>query len=187
MKTVFRRSILCIAVIFVIGFMLPEHYRMPYGTTDDYNHQSFWWHPWTRGQQGSPHCGVDIFGKEGAEVHPAVGGVVIYSGWYGDVSGNMIVVLGPKWKLHEYMHLKETNVHFGHMVKHDSVIGLLGKTGNASKTPAHVHYSIVTPFPYFRLYKREYGNGEQPKRYDWMKMFWLNPDEYLRTGYPENL
>lgn len=179
MKTIVKKTLICMAFIIIIGFMLPERYQMPYGATGDYNHQSFWWHPWTRGAQGSPHRGVDIFGREGAEVHPAVGGIVIYSGWYGDVSGNMIVVLGPKWKLHEYMHLKETNVHFGQIVKHDSVIGLLGRTGNASKTPAHVHYSIVTPFPYFWLYNREYGKGNQPKQFNWMKMFWLNPDKYL--------
>ena len=59
---------------------------------------------------GSPHCGVDIFGKEGTEVRPSVGGVVLYSGWFDDVVGNMIVVLGPKWKLHEYMHLKKSFV-----------------------------------------------------------------------------
>lgn len=58
--------------------------------------QSFWWHPWTRGVNGSPHCGVDIFGKEGTEVRPSVGGVVLYSGWFNDVAGNMIVVLGAQ-------------------------------------------------------------------------------------------
>lgn len=50
--------------------------------------------------------------KEGTEVRPSVGGVVLYSGWFDDVVGNMIVVLGPKWKLHEYMHLKKSFVNF---------------------------------------------------------------------------
>ena len=91
--------------------------------------------PWR--VNGSPHCGVDIFGKEGTEVRPSVGGVVLYSGWFDDVVGNMIVVLGPKWKLHEYMHLKKSFVNFflGADSGHDTVIGLLGKTGNATKTP----------------------------------------------------
>lgn len=119
---------------------------MPCGTTDSYNHQSFWWHPWTRGVNGSPHCGVDIFGKEGTEVRPSVGGVVLYSGWFNDVAGNMIVVLGPRWKLHEYM-----------------------------------HYTILTPVPHFRLYYKVYGNGRQPEKSNRQKMFYLNPDEYLRS------
>ncbi len=169
-------------IVFTIGLLLPEKYQMPCGTTGDYNHQSFWWHPWTRGVNGSPHSGIDIFGKEGTKVRPAVGGIVVYAGWFGDVSGNMIIVLGPKWKLHEYMHLKEIYVHPGQRVRHDTVIGELGKTGNAAKTPAHVHYSIVTPIPHLRLYNRKYGSGRQPARFNWMKMFWLNPDEYLRAS-----
>lgn len=166
--------------IFILGLLLPEHYQMPTGTTSSYNHESFWYHPWTRGMEGSPHYGVDIFGKEGTPVNPSVGGIVLYAGWYGNVSGNMIVVLGPKWKLHEYMHLQRIDVKPWHFVSHDDVIGLLGKTGNAATTPAHVHYSIITPIPHFRQYNRVYGNNTQPEKYNWMKMFWLNPDDYLR-------
>ena len=134
--------------------------------------QSFWWLPWTRGVNGSPHCGVGVFGKEGTEVRPSVGGVVLYSGWFNDVAGNMIVVLGPKWKLHEYMHLKESFVKWGRIVGHDTVIGLLGKTGNAAKTPAHLHYTILTPVPHFWLYDKVYGNGRQPEKFNWQKMFY---------------
>jgi len=166
--------------VFAAGLLIPEHYQMPCGTTSSYNHQSFWWHPWTRGVNGSPHYGVDIFGKEGTPVHPSVGGMVIYSGWRGNIAGNMIVILGPKWRLHAYMHMKENHVKRGQFVNHDTVIGLLGKTGNAAKTPAHVHYTIATPVPYPWLYNREYGNGSQPAKFNWMKMFYLNPDVYLR-------
>lgn len=174
------RVILILLAIFLAGMIIPEDYQMPCGTTDSYNHQSFWWHPWTRGVNGSPHYGVDIFGKEGVEVHPSVGGIVLYSGWFGNISGNMIIILGPKWKLHEYMHMKENYVKPGQFVSHNTVIGLLGKTGNAAKTPAHVHYTIITGVPYPWLYNKTYGNGKQPKQFNWMKMFYLNPDEYLR-------
>lgn len=112
MKKCIKCIIVAAAAPFVVGLIIPERYQMPCGTTDSYKHQSFWWHPWTRGVNGSLHCGVDIFGKEGTEVRPSVGGVVLYSGWFDDVVGNMIVVLGPKWKLHEYMHLKKSFVNF---------------------------------------------------------------------------
>ena len=102
-------------------------------------------------------------------------------GWFNDVAGNMIVVLGPKWKLHEYMHLKESFVKWGQIVGHDAVIGRLGKTGNAAKTPALLHYTILTPIPHFRLYDNVYGNGRQPDKFNWRKMFYPNPDEYLRS------
>ena len=177
---VIRVILIAAVAVFITGLLLPERYQMPCGTTNSYNHQSFWWHPWTRGVNGSPHTGVDIFGKEGIDVRPSVGGIVLYSGWFGDISGNMIVVLGPKWKLHEYIHMKESFVEPGQIVTHDTVIGLLGKTGNAAKTPAHVHYSIVTFVPHIGQYVRVYGNNEQPQKYNWMKMFWLNPDDYLR-------
>lgn len=113
MKKWIKYIIVAAAALFVVVLIVPERYQMPCGTTDSYNHQSFWWHPWTRGVNGSPHCGVDIFGKEGTEVRPSVGGVVLYRGWFNDVAGNMIVVLGPRWKLHEYMHLKESFVKWG--------------------------------------------------------------------------
>ena len=171
---------LFLCVVFIIGLLVPEKYQMPVGTTDSYNHDSFWWHPWTRGINGSPHSGVDIFGKEGQEIHPSVGGIVLFSGWYGDISGNSVFVLGPKWKLHEYIHLKEVNVNVGQFVRHNTVIGLVGRTGNARNTPAHVHYSIVTPIPHFKQYNRVYGNNTQPRKYNWMKCLWLNPDDYLR-------
>ena len=180
MRRWIKRTICILLAIFLGGLLLPEKYQMPYGTTYDYNHQSFWWHPWTRGVNGSPHAGVDIFGREGSDVHPAVGGIVIYAGWRGNASGNMVAVLGPKWKIHQYMHLKEVKTKPGRVVGKDAVIGLLGKTGNAAKTTPHVHYSIVTPIPYVLLYNKEYGKGGQPKRFNWMKMFWLNPDDYLR-------
>ena len=69
------------------------------------------------------------------------------------------------------MHLKENFLSPGQIVGHDMVIGLLEKTGNAAKTPAHMHYSILTPVPHFWLYNKIYCK----------KMFYLNPDEYLRS------
>ena len=40
---------------------------------------------------------------------------------------------------------------------------------------------ILTPVPHFWLYNKVYGNGLQPKKFNWKKMFYLNPDEYLRS------
>ncbi len=38
------------------------------------------------------------------------------------------------------MHLKESFVKWGQIVGHDTVIGLLGKTGNAAKSGTHALY-----------------------------------------------
>lgn len=65
MKRWIKYILVAAAALFVIGLIIPERYQIPCGTTDSYNHQSFWWQPWTRGVNGSPHHGVDIFGKKG--------------------------------------------------------------------------------------------------------------------------
>ena len=51
------------AAVLVAGYLIPERKAMPCGTPGDYNHQSFWYWPWTRGTEGCPHTGIDIFGK----------------------------------------------------------------------------------------------------------------------------
>jgi murein DD-endopeptidase MepM/ murein hydrolase activator NlpD len=42
------------------------------------------------------------------------------------------------------MHLQEVTVRVGQLVHRGDVIGLVGKTGNASG--AHLHYEITSPF-----------------------------------------
>ncbi len=96
MKKCIKHILIAAAALFVVGLIIPDRYQMPCGTKDSYNHQSFWWHPWPHGVNGSPHHGVDIFGKGETVVRPSVGGVVLYSGWFDDVAGNKIIVLGPK-------------------------------------------------------------------------------------------
>lgn len=70
---VIRVILIAAVAVFITGLLFPERYQMPCGTTNSYNHQSFWWHPWTRGVNGSSHAGVDIFGKEGIDVRPSAG------------------------------------------------------------------------------------------------------------------
>lgn len=56
------------------------------------------------------------------------------------------------------MHLKENFVKWGQIVGHDTVIGLLGKTGNAAKSGTHALYDSDSraAFPAIRqgLWKR---------------------------------
>ena len=40
-----------------------------------------------------------------------------------------------------------------------------------------MHYMILTPVPHFRLYDKVYGNDRQPEKFNWKKMFYLNPDD----------
>jgi murein DD-endopeptidase MepM/ murein hydrolase activator NlpD len=171
-------TLLCVVVL-AIGYAIPERCAMPCGNVNSYNKGSFWTHPWTRGVNGAPHYGVDIFGKEGSLVVSQTGGIVIYAGWFNNTAGNMVCVLGPKWRIHEYMHLKDVTVTIGDWLSVDEQIGTLGKTGNAANTPPHTHYSILTPIPYLWLYNEDYGKKNVPKKFNWMKMFYLNPADHL--------
>ena len=68
MRKFFKVLFVASATILIAGYLIPERKAMPCCTPADYNHNTFWYWPWTRGENGHPHTGVDIFGKVGAPV-----------------------------------------------------------------------------------------------------------------------
>ncbi len=149
--------------------MLPEPFVIPVkgGKATDWNHKTFWYEPW--GKSGV-HKGIDIFARKGTELLSATNGVVIYKGTLG-IGGNVIAVLGPKWRIHYFAHLESSSVETGEFVSSSQSIGKIGDSGNAKGKPAHVHYSIITIFPY--LWR--WDNSTQ----GWKKIFFLNPSNKL--------
>ena len=166
----------------VVGFIIPERKAMPCCTPADYNHNTFWHWPWTRGESGSPHTGVDIFGKVGTPVVSQTGGLAIYAKNMQGKAGKSVFVLGPKWRIHQYLHLNTIEVNRFDFVKPGDRLATLGKTGNAASTPAHVHYGIVTPIPYVWKAFQPAGTCNPPKKFNWMLMFWLDPAEHLPSA-----
>jgi murein DD-endopeptidase MepM/ murein hydrolase activator NlpD len=132
-------------------------------TSADYNHASFWYHPW--GASGV-HKGVDIFAGKGTAIHPATSGIVLYTGQF-KMGGNVVGILGPKWRVHYYAHLDEVKTRNFSVVGPDDTIGTVGTSGNAAGKPPHLHYAIVTLFPYF------WKADDAPQGY--RKMFYLDP------------
>ena len=156
--------------IIVIGLILPQKFSMPVdgATSADYNSQSFWFYPWGK---SVTHKGVDIFAKEGTPIRSSTSGLVIFCGQI-KIGGNVVLILGPKWRLHYYAHLKDINTSIFSWANSVKIIGTVGTTGNAvGKTP-HLHYAIVTPIPYLWRIDTD--------RQGWKKMFYLNPIEYLK-------
>jgi murein DD-endopeptidase MepM/ murein hydrolase activator NlpD len=136
-------------------------------TTADWNHSTFWHYPWGK---SVVHKGIDIFAVEGTDVLAATGGVVIKSG-VSSRGGNVVIILGPKWRLHYYAHLRDVHVGPAELVGRGEPIATVGTTGNAAGKPAHLHYSIGTLIPYpWRI---------DDSRQGILKMFILDPSEKL--------
>ncbi len=153
----------------VAGFLLSEDLIIPVkgATKADWNPKSFWFRPW--GKSGV-HKGIDIFAKEGTPVIAACSGVVV-SVESNDNGGNVISILGPKWRIHYYAHMKSFKVRHGEFISRGSEIGTVGTTGNATGKAPHLHYAIITQIPYVWEFKTD--------KYGFDRMFFLNPSEKL--------
>ncbi|MDH3646081.1 MAG: M23 family metallopeptidase [Gammaproteobacteria bacterium] len=132
-------------------------------TVEDWDPLSFWHEPW--GVSGV-HKGIDIFAPLGTPTLAATSGVVTYTGTKG-LGGNVVLILGPKWRLHYYAHLDTITVSAGRPVRRGQRIGTVGDSGNAKGKPHHLHYVIRTPFPIPWLAT----SGTQ----GWKRMFFFDP------------
>jgi murein DD-endopeptidase MepM/ murein hydrolase activator NlpD len=156
-------------LMLIAGLLMPQEFTNPVSGADrnSYNVKSFWYYPW--GKSGT-HKGVDIFAKQGTEVNASTYGLVIYTGEI-TIGGKIVLILGPKWRLHYYAHLHDIHTTAFSIVGTNKKIGTVGTTGNAKGKMPHLHYSIMTLIPY--PWKMDW------ERQGWKKMFYLNPIEYL--------
>jgi len=158
-----------VMAVIIFGLLVPQNLKMPVqgATKNSYNPDSFWYYPW--GKSGT-HKGIDIFAKEGTSVHSSTKGIVVFAGTVG-MGGNVVVVLGPKWRMHYYAHLQTVSVSEFLIVDTDVMIGRVGTSGNAKGKPAHLHYVIATLIPYpWRIDCEKLGVK---------KAFYLNPVDYF--------
>ncbi|QXE89134.1 M23 family metallopeptidase [Geomonas subterranea] len=169
-KTVVGAILALLLLLLAAGICLPERLIIPVkgATKSDWNAKSFWFSPW--GKSGV-HKGIDIFAQEGVPVIAASSGLVVQAG-FTPGGGNVVSVLGPKWRVHYYAHLKSINVTNGEFVSQGSKLGTVGSTGNAAGKQPHLHYAIITQIPYVWLFQTE--------KYGFDRMFFLNPHDLLR-------
>ena len=153
------------SLVFLAGFLIPERFVVPVAgaSRSDWNANSFWYEPW--GTSGV-HKGIDIFATKGRPVRSSTAGLVVYSGNI-EMGGNILVVLGPKWRFHYYAHLESAIVGGGDLVSPGESIGTVGDTGNAAGKQPHLHYVIFSMLPYPWHFATE-SQG-------WKKMFYLDP------------
>ena len=94
---------------------------------------------------GRQHTGQDIFARRGTPVYSATDGYVL---WVGEspVGGKTVFVLGAGGRRYYYAHL---NAHAeglaaGDYVTTERALGFVGTTGNAARTPPHLHFGVYT-------------------------------------------
>ncbi|ALU75105.1 peptidase M23 [Tenacibaculum dicentrarchi] len=171
-----KKVLLGVLTVSIIGFLIPQNLNMPVkgATKYDYNSKSFWFYPWGK---SVTHKGVDIFAKKGTKINSSTSGLVLYTGEI-NVGGKVIVILGPKWRIHYYAHLNELRTPCFSFVNKNSTIGTVGTSGNAVGKSPHLHYSILTIIPYvWRIDSEKQG---------WKKIFYLNPIEYFKQKNTAN-
>jgi peptidoglycan LD-endopeptidase LytH len=112
------------------------------------------------------HKGIDIFAKRSTPVIASTSGLVVYTGNIA-MGGNVVAVLGPKWRMHYYAHLDSITAKTLSWASRGEAIGKVGNTGNAIGKPPHLHYSVLSLIPYpWRISMQTQG---------WKKMFFMNP------------
>ena len=136
---------LTLLAVLVAGLLMPERIQIPVAgaSAKDWNPKSFWFEPW--GSSGV-HKGIDIFGKTGTPVLSTTDGVVLFTGEIAK-GGKVVLVLGPRWRLHYFAHLDSIGTDALSFVASGEAIGTLGASGNAQGKPPHLHYSIVRMLP----------------------------------------
>ena len=156
-----------------LGLLLPARGVIPVqnATTKDWNERSFWYIPW--GKSGV-HKGIDIFAKRGTPVLASTSGLVVYTGNI-NMGGNVVAILGPKWRIYYYAHLDSITANTFDWASRSEAIGKVGDSGNAKGKPPHLHYSVLSLVPYpWRISTDEQG---------WKKMFFMNPSDDSSNGF----
>nr|WP_281502316.1 M23 family metallopeptidase [Alcanivorax sp. S6407] len=170
-RIVVRRLLLVVVAVLVAGLFLPESRQIPVvgAGSGDWHPDTFWYYPWGR---SGVHKGVDIFAIKGTPVLASSGGVVLFRGELAR-GGRVVLMLGPKWRLHYYAHLDQT-VGNGLWLAEGDQLGTVGDSGNAAGKPPHLHYSLVSLLPL--IWKAD-GAPQ-----GWKKMFYLDPLRHFAGG-----
>jgi murein DD-endopeptidase MepM/ murein hydrolase activator NlpD len=87
----------------------------------------------------SRHQGLDLRAPKGTEVRATADGRVIFAGKAGDF-GRLVIIEHSGGYETRYAHLKSIEVKKGRTVQRGTIVGTVGKSGNA--TGFHLHYEV---------------------------------------------
>lgn len=93
---------------------------------------------------GRVHEGQDIFAQEGTPIYAAAAGYIYRIGNGSPLGGNTVTVIAAGGHRHYYAHLQgfSEEIREGQAVTADTLLGYVGKTGNAATTPPHLHFGV---------------------------------------------
>ena len=123
--------------------------------------------------QAGWHTGVDLIGDY--NIYPMTSGYVESINSKGSSYGNHIVIKHDDGMIGLYAHLSKINVSVGERVDINDVIGIMGKTGNA--TGIHLH---------FELHQNKYKyppKNSSPNNCKWL----VNPILYIQDRIDEQM
>lgn len=110
------------------------------------------------------HEGIDIFAARGTPVRASSEGIIRRIG-ESKLGGKVVWIAGPGGHRHYYAHLDSiAHIVVGQRVMRGQLIAYVGNTGNARRTPPHLHYGIYTetgPINPFPLLVRSRPKGSQ--------------------------
>ena len=87
-----------------------------------------------------PHLGIDIVAPRGSTIRASHDGRIVYAGNGFKGYGKMIIIdLDGQWAT-LYSHLSRLNVKNGQRIERGQILGVIGRTGNA--TGIHLHFEI---------------------------------------------
>lgn len=169
-KLIIKRIIFSLFLILILGLLIPENLTIPVkdATNESWHRKSFWYYPW---KESITHKGIDIFAPRNSLVLAPTHGIIL-SVETSPNGGNVLFILGPKWRTHYFAHLQQILVKKFQFLSKGEVIGTVGNTGNARNTYPHLHYSIFSVIPYPWKYDEFAEQGA-------LKMFYLNPVDYF--------
>jgi murein DD-endopeptidase MepM/ murein hydrolase activator NlpD len=92
-------------------------------------------------RHGRVHKGIDIWNaaKSHAEIHAALGGIVVRAGYAGSYGNLVVIDHGGGWVTY-YAHLSRITVSKGERVATGQQLGYMGQTGRA--TGYHLHFEV---------------------------------------------
>jgi murein DD-endopeptidase MepM/ murein hydrolase activator NlpD len=120
---------------------------------------------------GRSHRGIDIFAPRWSEVVAVTSGTLSSIGHLGR-AGRSLWLMGRDGRSYFYGHLEAwaSGIRDGMDVGAGELVGYVGNSGNASRTPTHLHFEIhengraINPHPVLASAEPTYGTGRVASR-----------------------